>query len=254
VDAASGEEHGAACDLGLLAHLILTSKPIMRDASVRKAVIALLTAHIKSVISVADAETEAPAEHSWPDFVQVVKSVVCVLQCDGRPSRSVVQPVHSTAGLASTPKDSLLASSAALLVYVSSLSEALYHHLTELDMIRFCGCALRRYLAVLSKQHAHRRQTSESTPEEARRVDDARAPTASEEDLVVVLKCTELVIAISHRETLTEWQSADEKAAWESMFASILQVRRARAHTCTRRGATAQCVSHMCADACRSKR
>ncbi|ELR14180.1 HEAT repeat domain containing protein [Acanthamoeba castellanii str. Neff] len=199
---ADGAEEEPACDLGLLAHLVLTSKPIMRDASVRKAVIALITAHIKSVIAADAADAPEPA---WHDFVQVVRSVVCVLQCDGRPSRSVVAAAMSSSSSAtsaatgpagtSSPNGSsaslLTSSSAALLAHVASLSEALYQHLTELDMPR--------------------------PPPPGK-------TAASEDDLVVVLKCTELVIAISQRETLTEWQSDDEKATWEHMFASILQV------------------------------
>lgn len=219
---ADGAEEEPACDLGLLAHLVLTSKPIMRDASVRKAVIALITAHIKSVIAADAADAPEPA---WHDFVQVVRSVVCVLQCDGRPSRSVVAAATSSSSSAtsaatgpagtSSPNGSsaslLTSSSAALLAHVASLSEALYQHLTELDMVRFCGYALRRYLDRIMSTRQPRPPPPGKT-------------AASEDDLVVVLKCTELVIAISQRETLTEWQSDDEKATWEHMFASILQV------------------------------
>jgi hypothetical protein len=221
---ADGAEEEPACDLGLLAHLVQTSKPIMRDASVRKAVIALITAHIKSAIA-ADADAADAPEPAWHDFVQVVRSVVCVLQCDGRPSRSVVAAATSSSSSATTaatgpagtssPNGSsaslLTSSSAALLAHVASLSEALYQHLTELDMVRFCGYALRRYLDRIMSTRQPRPPPPGKT-------------AASEDDLVVVLKCTELVIAISQRETLTEWQSDDEKATWEHMFASILQV------------------------------
>lgn len=219
-DADGAEAEEPACDLGLLAHLVLTSKPIMRDASVRKAIIALITAHIKSVIA---ADVDGP-EPAWHDFVQLVRSVVCVLQCDGRPSRSVVaaatsssSATSSTTGPAGTssPNGSsaslLTSSSAALLAHVASLSEALYQHLSELDMVRFCGYALRRYLDRITSTRQPRPPPPGKT-------------AASEDDLVVVLKCTELVIAISQRETLTEWQSDDEKATWEHMFSSILQV------------------------------
>ncbi len=131
-DADGAEAEEPACDLGLLAHLVLTSKPIMRDASVRKAIIALITAHIKSVIA---ADVDGP-EPAWHDFVQVVRSVVCVLQCDGRPSRSVVAAATSSSSATSSttrpagtsPNGSsaslLTSSSAALLAHVASLSEA----------------------------------------------------------------------------------------------------------------------------------
>jgi hypothetical protein len=204
------------------------------DYARRQAVIALITAHIKSVIA---ADVDAP-EPAWHDFVRVVSSVVCVLQSDGRPPRSVVavatlsySATSSATGPAGTSSNGssaslLTSSSAALLAHVASLSEALYQHLNELDMVRFCGYALRRYLDRIMST----RQPRPPPP--------GKTTAASKDDLVVVLKCTELVIAIRQRETLTEWQSDDERPPGSTCFLASSRSQLYNTHTHTQHNTT----------------
>lgn len=215
----------APCDLGLLVRLVVASKSVIAsDVAARRAVVSLFAALVKSVIrdrakskdtlstsSTTPTEAAAPATSpdqthreesakvalSWRDIVQIARCVVYVLQSEGPPAENVSSPLNSPPEKPSTNE----------MPSATPLSEALYTSLSELDMVCFCDKALRQYFALLQENDATKTRAA-----------------LEENDLVVLLKCTKQVIAVSRRETLTEWNSEDEKEAWERLFACILKV------------------------------